>query len=46
MFDTISGLPVHALVVHTVVVLLPLMSIVTVAIALRRRARKAVPARR
>ena len=30
MFDTIAGLPVHALVVHGVVVLLPLMSLVTV----------------
>ncbi len=30
MFDVISGLPVHALVVHAVVVLLPLMAVVTV----------------
>ncbi|QGN57985.1 DUF2231 domain-containing protein [Nostocoides sp. HKS02] len=30
MFDTIFGLPVHALVVHAVVVLLPLVAIVTV----------------
>jgi uncharacterized membrane protein len=35
MFDTIYGLPVHPLVVHAVVVLLLLMSIVTVAVALR-----------
>jgi uncharacterized membrane protein len=35
MFDTIFGLPVHALVVHAVVVLLPLMAIVTVAVAFR-----------
>ncbi len=35
MFDTISGLPVHVLVVHAVVVLLPLMSIVTAAVAVR-----------
>jgi hypothetical protein len=31
VFDTIAGLPVHALVVHGVVVLLPLMYLVTVA---------------
>jgi hypothetical protein len=30
LFDTILGLPVHALVVHGVVVLLPLMAVVTV----------------
>jgi hypothetical protein len=35
VFDTIAGLPVHALVVHAVVVLLPLMSLVTIAVALR-----------
>ena len=29
MFDTVLGLPVHALVVHGVVVLLPLMTVVT-----------------
>ena len=29
MFDTIAGLPVHALVVHAVVVLLPLMALLT-----------------
>ena len=29
MFDTIAGLPIHALVVHGVVVLLPLMAIAT-----------------
>ena len=44
MFDTISGLPVHALVVHAVVVLLPLMSIVTAAVALRPRWRQYAPA--
>ena len=44
MFDTISGLPVHALVVHAVVVLLPLMSIGTVAVALRPRWRQYAPA--
>lgn len=35
MFDLVSGLPVHALVVHGVVVLLPLMSVVTVVVAAR-----------
>ena len=44
MFDTISGLPVHALVVHAVVVLLPLMSLVTIAIAVRPRWRHHAPA--
>lgn len=29
MFDTIAGLPIHALVVHGVVVLLPLMAVAT-----------------
>jgi len=33
VFDTVLGLPVHALVVHGVVVLLPLMAIITVAVA-------------
>jgi predicted membrane protein DUF2231 len=31
VFDTIAGLPVHVLVIHGVVVLLPLMALVTVA---------------
>jgi hypothetical protein len=44
MFDTISGLPVHVLVVHAVVVLLPLMSIVTAAVAVRRSWRHYAPA--
>ena len=35
MFDLINGLPVHALVVHAVVVLLPLACLGTLAIALR-----------
>jgi len=35
VFDTIAGLPVHPLVVHVVVVLLPLMSLVTIAVAAR-----------
>jgi hypothetical protein len=33
MFDTVLGLPVHVLVVHAVVVGLPLMALVTVAVA-------------
>ncbi|MFN8077309.1 MAG: DUF2231 domain-containing protein [Kineosporiaceae bacterium] len=35
MFDTVNGLPVHALVVHAVVVLLPLMGILTPLVAWR-----------
>jgi hypothetical protein len=35
VFDLINGLPVHALVVHAVVVLLPLACLGTVAIALK-----------
>jgi hypothetical protein len=34
VFDTIAGLPVHALVVHGVVVLLPLMALATLAWAI------------
>lgn len=43
MFDTVLGLPVHALVVHGVVVLLPLMALVTMIVAFvpRWRARVA-----
>jgi uncharacterized membrane protein len=37
MFDTFNGLPVHPLVVHGVVVLLPLAILGTIAIALRPR---------
>jgi hypothetical protein len=33
VFDTVLGLPVHALVVHGVVVLLPLMAIITAVVA-------------
>jgi hypothetical protein len=44
MFDTISGLPVHVLVVHAVVVLLPLMSLVTIGVAVRPRWRQYAPA--
>jgi hypothetical protein len=40
VFDTISGLPLHALVVHVVVVLLPLMCLVTIAVAVRARWRR------
>jgi hypothetical protein len=40
MFDTLNGLPVHALVVHATVVLVPLMSIVTVIVAFRDRLRE------
>ena len=35
MFDLVSGLPVHPLVVHGVVVLLPLMAVLSVAVAAR-----------
>jgi hypothetical protein len=35
VFDLINGLPVHALVVHAVVVLLPLGALGTIAIAVR-----------
>ena len=35
MFDLINGLPMHALVVHGVVVLLPLMALVTIAVGFR-----------
>ena len=37
MFDLVNGLPVHPLVVHAVVVLLPLACIGTIALALRPR---------
>ena len=45
MFDTVLGLPVHALVVHGVVVLLPLMAIITSVVACvpRWRVRAAWP---
>lgn len=44
MFDTIAGLPVHPLVVHAVVVLLPLASVVTAAVAVRPAWRRFAPA--
>lgn len=37
MFDTVTGLPVHALVVHAVVVLVPLAALGAVAIAVVAR---------
>lgn len=40
MFDLINGIPVHPLVVHAVVVLLPLSILGTIAIALRPRWRR------
>lgn len=45
VFDTVLGLPVHALVVHAVVVFLPLMAITTAVVACvpRWRARAAWP---
>lgn len=42
MFDTVFGLPVHVLVVHAVVVLLPLMSVATLAWAFTPRLGPAV----
>lgn len=39
MFDTFNGLPVHALVLHAAVVLVPLMAVLTVAVALVARLR-------
>jgi len=43
MFDLIGGLPVHALVVHAVVVLLPLLAVVTVVFVIRPRWRRELP---
>jgi uncharacterized membrane protein YqjE len=42
-FDTVNGLPVHALVVHAVVVLMPLMALVTIAFTIRPRWRPGLP---
>lgn len=42
MFDTVLGLPVHVLVVHGVVVLLPLMTVVTTVWAFLPRAGRVV----
>jgi hypothetical protein len=40
MFDTIAGLPLHVLVNHVVVVLLPLLAVLTVLVAVRRHLRE------
>ncbi|MEO8827946.1 DUF2231 domain-containing protein [Lapillicoccus sp.] len=40
MFDTIFGLPVHVLVIHAVVVLLPLMAVITIVVAVRKGLRE------
>ena len=41
MFDTILGLPVHALVVHAVVILVPLAAVGLIAVAVRPSWRRA-----
>jgi hypothetical protein len=43
MFDTVAGLPVHALVIHAAVVLLPLMAGVTLAFTIRPKWRPGLP---
>ncbi|WP_270888434.1 DUF2231 domain-containing protein [Pedococcus sp. 5OH_020] len=43
MFDTVLGLPVHALVVHAVVVLLPLAALATAVWAWQRRPERRTP---
>jgi cytochrome bd-type quinol oxidase subunit 1 len=43
MFDLINGLPVHALVVHAVVILVPLLAIVTVVFVVRPKWRAELP---
>jgi hypothetical protein len=44
VFDTIAGLPMHPLLVHALVVFLPLMCLVTIAVAVRAPWRRfAVP---
>ena len=40
MFDTITGLPLHPLVIHGVVVGVPLMAVVTILVAVRRNLRE------
>jgi len=40
MFDTITGLPLHPLVIHGVVVGVPLMAVVTISVAARRNLRE------
>jgi hypothetical protein len=44
MFDTVTGLPVHALVVHAVVVGLPLAALLTLVVAARPPWRARLPA--
>ncbi len=43
MFDTVNDLPLHPLVVHSVVVLLPLAALLTIAVAARRSWRRHAP---
>ncbi|MBL8931586.1 MAG: hypothetical protein JNL54_15810 [Kineosporiaceae bacterium] len=43
MFDTVMGLPLHPLVVHAVVVLLPLACVLTVAVAVKADWRRFAP---
>jgi hypothetical protein len=40
MFDTFQGLPLHALIIHATVVLVPLMAVLTVLVAVRPRLRE------
>jgi predicted membrane protein DUF2231 len=40
MFDTITGLPLHPLVIHGVVVGIPLMAIITIVVAVRKNLRE------
>ena len=40
MFDTITGLPVHPLVIHAVVVWIPVMAILTILVAVRKNLRE------
>jgi hypothetical protein len=40
MFDTITGLPVHALILHLTVVGLPAMAVITVVVAIRKGLRE------
>ena len=40
MFDTITGLPLHPLVIHGVVVGIPLMAVITIVVAVRKDLRE------
>jgi len=40
MFDTITGLPLHPLVIHAVVVGIPLMAVITIVVAVRKNLRE------